>query len=404
MAMYSPQPVESACYPRGFRAAGVTCGIKASGRPDLAMIVSETRCEAAAMFTQNRFAAAPVVVSRRHGRNGARAIIASSGNANACTGEQGERDALAMCEAAGRAIGAPAEEVFVCSTGVIGVPLPMDKIEAGIPRVAAALSPTGWESAADAICTTDAFRKMAGRRFEVGGKDVRLIGMAKGAGMIHPNMATMFCFLATDAAVESGCLPTVLRPAVRDSFNSISVDGDTSTNDTVILLANGAAGNAAIRRGSAEAAVFENAVRDICIELARMMVRDGEGATKLVTLRITGARSDDEARQVARSLANSILVKMAFLGEDPNWGRIAAALGNAGVELDPRQCSVGFDGMRVLDRGTLTGADRGALAAAMKKPEFSVEVDLGTGGSGAAIFWTCDISDAYVSFNAHYTT
>lgn len=404
MANWEPPSVDRSCYPRGFRAAGITCGIKQSGRPDLALIVSDRLSHAASLFTQNRAAAAPVVVSRRHGRRGVRAIIASSGNANACTGERGERDALSMCEQAARAIGAASDEVMVCSTGVIGVALPIERIAAGIPRVVEALTPTGWEAAADAICTTDAFRKMAGCHWSVGGRDARLIGMAKGAGMIHPNMATMLAFLATDACVEPSLLQGVLRAAARDTFHSISVDGDQSTNDTLILLANGEAGNNPIAPATEEARRFETAVREVCGELARMLVRDGEGATKLVTLEVSGARSDDEARQAARAVANSVLVKMAFLGEDANWGRIVAALGAAGVELRLDSCSIGFDGIRVLDTGRLVDADQARLAALLKKPEFTVAIDLGTGGSGHATFWTCDISDEYVRFNAHYRT
>jgi glutamate N-acetyltransferase/amino-acid N-acetyltransferase len=370
----------------------------------LALIVSDTPSRASALFTRNRFPAAPVIVSRRHGRDDVRAIVASSGNANACTGERGERDALTMCEITARSIGSAVSEVFVCSTGVIGVPLPIEKIAWGIPRAAEALSPTGWEDAADAIRTTDAFRKMAGCHWSVGGHDVRLIGVAKGAGMIQPNLATMLAFLATDAAVEPALLDSVLRAAVRDTFNSISVDGDTSTNDTLILLANGQAGGDPIAPGTEAAEQFEAAVRRVCGELARMMVRDGEGATKLVTLEVRGARSDDEARQAARAVANSLLVKMTFLGEDANWGRFAAALGNAGVEVCPESCSVGFEGMWVLDRGHPVAADQVAVEALLKKPEFTVEMDLGTGGTGRATFWTCDISDEYVRFNAHYRT
>jgi len=404
MAKWEPQPVDSACYPRGFRAAGITCGIKQSGRPDLALIVSDALAPAAAVFTTNRVAAAPVVVSRRHGHHGVRAIVASSGNANACTGERGERDALSMCEVAARAIGAAADEIMVCSTGVIGVTFPIEKVWAGIPKVVEALSPTGWEAAAEAIRTTDAFRKMAGCRWTVGATDVRLIGIAKGAGMIHPNMATMFAFLATDACVEPALLGPVLRAAVRDTFNSISVDGDMSTNDTLILLANGQAGNPPIAPATEAAAQLETAVRQVCGELARMLVRDGEGATKLVTLDVRGARSDDEARQAARTVANSMLVKMAFLGGDPNWGRIAAALGMAGVEMRLDALTIGFDGVRVLDRSRLVDADSAQLEAILSKPEFTVEIDLGTGGPGKATFWTCDISDEYVRFNAHYRT
>lgn len=404
MSQWTPPAVDPSCYPKGFRVAGISCGVKASGRRDLAAIVSDTTNHAAAVFTRSRFVSPSIVVSKRHGRNGLRAVIVSSGSANAGTGEQGERDALRMCEMTAGALGAATEEVHVCTTGVIGVPLSMEKIEQGVPRVAQALSPTAWEDAAEAICTTDAFRKMAGRRWSVGDREVRLIGIAKGAGMIHPDMATMLAFLATDARVESGLLESVLRHAVRDSFNSISVDGDTSTNDTVLLMANGHADNDPIAPGTDAAASFEEHVRQVCIELAQMVVRDGEGATKLVTLEVRGARSDEEARQAARTVANSILFKMAVLGEDPNWGRIVAALGNAGVELRPELCSIGFDGIAVLDRGRLAGADRQRLVAALKKDEFRVEIDLGTGGAGQATFWTCDISEAYMKFNARYTT
>jgi len=404
MAQWEPQPVDRSCYPRGFRAAGITCGIKESGRPDLALIVSDTLCRAAAVYTQNRMAAAPVVVSRRHGRRGIRAIVASSGNANACTGEQGERAALTMCEATARAIGAATDEVLVCSTGVIGVAFPTEKICSGIPQVVAALSPAGWESAADAIRTTDAFRKMAGCHWTMGGCDVRLVGIAKGAGMIQPDMATMLAFLATDANVESSLLDAALRSVTRDTFGSISVDGDTSTNDTLILLANRQAGGRPIASATDAGKQFEAAVRQVCGDLARMMVRDGEGATKLVTIEVCGAHSDDAARQAARAVANSVLVKMAFLGGDPNWGRIAAALGTAGVQIRPEALSIGFEGTWVFHKGHLVEADQAKLAALLKKPEFTVEIDLGTGGPGHATFWTCDLSEKYLHLNAHYRT
>ncbi|KPL07355.1 hypothetical protein AMJ85_09665 [candidate division BRC1 bacterium SM23_51] len=405
MAQWSPPPVETTCYPRGFRAAATTCGIKPSERPDLALIVSETLSSAAAVFTPSRFAAAPVAVSRRHGHNGVRAVVASSGNANACTGERGERDAMAMCAATARAVGAAGpEEVMVCSTGVIGVPLPIERIEQGIAQAAEALSATGWDDAADAICTTDAFRKMVGRRWAVGEREVHLIGIAKGAGMIQPDMATMLAFLATDARVEATLLKPILQNAVRRSFNSISVDGDMSTNDTVILLANGAAVNEPIVAATEATEQFDNAVCGVCTELARMIVRDGEGATKLVTLDVSGARSDEQAHRAARAVANSILFKMAILGEDPNWGRIAAALGAAEVEVHPDACSIAFEGTRVLDSGRLVNADAAKLAAVVKKPEFAIAIDLGTGGPGQATFWTCDISEAYMRFNADYRT
>jgi glutamate N-acetyltransferase/amino-acid N-acetyltransferase len=406
---WAPPPVEDDCYPRGFQAAGTTCGIKASGRPDLALIASDTVAAAAAMYTRNRFAAAPVIVSREHGRRGVRAVVVSSGNANACTGERGVQDARAMCEATAAALGASADQVLVCSTGVIGQPLPLDRIKQGIPRVAQALSPTGWVEAADAIRTTDAFRKMAGRRLTIGGTEARIIGMCKGAGMIHPDMAradmaTMLVVLATDARVESGALNTILGTVVESTFHSISVDGDSSTNDTVILLANGAAGNNTITLAGDGAREFEHALHEVCADLARMIVRDGEGATKLVTIHVTGARSDAEARQVARAVANSVLVKMAFLGEDANWGRIVAAIGYSGVEVRPEACSVGFDGVHVLDNGRIVRYDENQIRAALKKPEFTLDLDVGTGGPGQATFWTCDISDAYVKFNAHYRT
>lgn len=410
MAHWVPTPVDSSCYPQGFCAAGVTCGLKESRRPDLALVVSDTVSQSAAMFTRNCFAAAPVVVSRRHCQQGARAIVASSGNANACTGDQGERDALAMCQAVAQSLEArqggscSADQVYVCSTGVIGVPLPIEKIAAGIPLAVEALSPAGWEDAAEAIQTTDAFRKMSGRRWLTNGTEVRLIGIAKGAGMIHPDMATMLAFLATDAAAEPSLLQGALRSAVRDSFASISVDGDTSTNDTVILLANGRAGNAPIAPATEAADQLQAHLSDVCSELAHMMVRDGEGATKLVALDIRGARSDEEARQAARAVAKSVLVKMCFLGEDPNWGRIAAALGAAGVDVRPEGCSIAFDGIEVMAGGCPQPADQDRLVAILKRPEFTVAIDLGTGGSGRARFWTCDISEEYVQFNARYRT
>ncbi|WP_322799053.1 bifunctional glutamate N-acetyltransferase/amino-acid acetyltransferase ArgJ, partial [Thermoflexus sp.] len=320
--------------PQGFRAAGVACGIKSSGALDLALVASARPCTAAAVFTTNQIKAAPVrydqvLLARR--RAGFRAVVINSGNANACTGPKGLSDVYSVTELAGFLLGFPPDTILVMSTGVIGVPLPVDKIRAGLMRAVPALSEEGGEAAARAIMTTDTRPKMGVRRLTLHGVPVTIGGMAKGAGMIHPHMATMLALITTDAEIDPDHLEVLLRAAVDTSFHRISVDGDQSTNDTVMILANGAAGARVDERSMP---LFQEALTDLCMELAKAIVQDGEGATKLVEIRVRGARTPEEARWIARHIARSPLVKTAFYGEDPNWGRILAAAGAAGVTFD----------------------------------------------------------------------
>jgi glutamate N-acetyltransferase/amino-acid N-acetyltransferase len=390
-----------AASPRGFRASGVHCGIKRE-RPDLALLVSDVPASAAGVFTTNRVQAAPVRYTRHAIAAGrAQAIVVNSGNANACTGAAGFADASEMAQRGAAALGLDVGLVLVASTGVIGVPLPMDAIRGGIPRAAAALEPNG-AAAAEAIRTTDRFPKTAACRLEIGGVSVTIGGMAKGAGMIHPNMATTLCFLTTDAALPSAVLRSALQRAVAQSFNSITVDGDTSTNDTVLLLANGQAGGEPITNGEAFTR-FTEGLTLVAAELAKMVVRDGEGATKLVEIRVDGALSDAEAHQAAMTVANSLLVKTALHGGEPNWGRILAALGRSGVEMREETTDVFFGDLAVVRGGLgVPGVwDRAALV--LEEKEVSIGIRLGV-GSGSARAWTSDLSEEYVRINGSYTT
>lgn len=386
----------------GFTASGIFAGIKKVERPDLALIFCETACNVAGVFTRNRFPAAPLLLDRKHLRKKkGQAIIANSGNANAFTGERGERDAEAMAEAAARVLGVPIESVYVASTGVIGEFLPIDKITGAVPRLASQLSRSGGRAAAEAIMTTDTFLKEVAFVGKVGREEVRVGGIAKGSGMIHPNMATMLGFLATDAAMEPRLLQEALRQAVNRSFNCITVDGDTSTNDMVLCFANGRRGKEIRSRGAAYnqfAALLEAA----CLSLAKMIVRDGEGATKMIEIRVTGARSDSAARRIAESIACSSLVKTAFFGQDANWGRIVAAIGNAGVPVDPEQIDLTFGSVMLVRKGVYQGKDaESKVAALLKQREIALTVHLHS-GRGQAAFWTSDLSLDYVKINAAY--
>ncbi|HID12022.1 MAG TPA: bifunctional glutamate N-acetyltransferase/amino-acid acetyltransferase ArgJ, partial [Candidatus Latescibacteria bacterium] len=314
--------------PKGFLAGAGAGGIKYEDRPDVAVIFSEVEASAAGVFTRNKVQAAPVRVSQEHIQDGkARAIVGNSGNANACTGKQGLKDARRMAELVASELGLRPEEVLVASTGVIGMPLPMDRVERGIREACRNLGPDGWEEAEQAIMTTDAKPKFAW--MEISG--ARTLGMAKGSGMIAPDLATMLAFLVTDAEVEQGLLWEALRAAARRTFNRLTVDGDTSTNDTVFILANGASG---VGFGKDELPKFARALEEVCLDLARQMARDGEGATKLIVVRVKGARSEEEAGRVARAVAESPLVKTAMFGKDPNWGRVLAAVGRSGVDVE----------------------------------------------------------------------
>jgi len=389
--------------PQGFRAAGVSCGIKAKGL-DLALIVSDTEASAAGVFTVNRAQAAPVTVSRRNitasgGR--ARAIVVNSGCANACTGIDGMRHAEAMAARTASSIGCGVPEVLVASTGVIGVKLDMEKVNRGIASAATALTAGGGSDAARAIMTTDPFPKSASAQIVSPAGTFRVGGIAKGSGMIEPNMATMLGFITTDASVEPALLQRALKAVVDDTFNAISVDGECSTNDCVLALANGASG---VQLREADSAILVDALRQVCEPLAVGIVRGGEGATKLVQVRVTGAASNDEARRAARAIANSPLVKTAIHGGDPNWGRLVAVAGRSGSNFVLDAAAVHIGPVELFSAGTPHDERAPQAAEYLKGNDLIVAVDLGTGGSGTSQMWTCDLSAEYVRINAEYRT
>jgi glutamate N-acetyltransferase/amino-acid N-acetyltransferase len=390
---------------KGFTFSAVEAAIKKPGRLDLALIMSEVPATTAAVFTTNRVKAAPVLLSMDRAANGvARAIVVNSGNANACTGSQGMSDARETTRLVAERAGIAEELVLVASTGVIGKPLPMEKIRQAVPSLFGASSATDLDGLARSIMTTDTFPKFESSVGEAGGVPYTIAGVAKGAGMIMPNMATMLSFLVTDAAVDPAFLGAVFRSAVDSSFNIISIDGDTSTNDTALVMANGLAGNPTIRQGTPEAAHFEKLLREVLLSLARQIVRDGEGATKFVEIRVTGALSDADAKKAAMAIANSLLVKTAFFGQDANWGRILAAVGYSGAEIDQELVSLSFDTVLMVRNGVFVGGDaeqRGTEV--LRKSEFSVTVDLALAG-GSATVYTSDLSHDYVSINADYRT
>lgn len=392
----------------GFSFAGASCGIKPKSAAygdrvlDLALIASDTPCVAAGVFTQNRFPAAPVLYDRESLQatsTGYRALVINAGNANACTGAQGQADAAAMAALVEDALSLPGGTALVMSTGVIGVTLPMDKVQEGISAAAAVLhsGSDGVVAAASAIMTTDTVPKIAFRR----AGQASLLGIAKGAAMIHPNMATMLATVLTDADLDPEMLQPALRRAVDLSFNAITVDGDTSTNDTVLVLANGLA-------GPVDSAAFEAALAEVCVDLAQQIVRDAEGASKFITVRVTGAPTVAAARQVAQTIATSPLVKTAVYGGDPNWGRVLAAAGRSGVELDPSQVALWFappDGpaCQVVAAGTPLPYDEAEAARIFAGAELDIHLDLGMGEAGATL-WTSDLTHDYISLNANYRT
>jgi glutamate N-acetyltransferase / amino-acid N-acetyltransferase len=388
-------------FARGFVAGAVAAGVKHAGteRLDVALIASTADpCGAAGVFTRNQVIAAPCVVTKdRLARGRIRAIVVNSGNANACTGVQGERDAVAMTEAAAASLGVAAADVAVASTGVIGIPMPMDRIAPAIARIE--LSVGGWDAASRAIMTTDTKPKVAEREVALPGGTVRVGGIAKGAGMIHPDMATLLCFVTTDARIEDAALRSMLGPIAAETFNAISVDGDTSTNDTLLVLANGASGV----RVTAADLPFREALAGVCLELARAIVSDGEGVTKVFEVRVTGAASDEDARRAARTITTSNLVKTAVHGADPNWGRIIAAAGRSGATVDAAKASVTIGGVPVYREGTPCAFDDAAVRAIFRQSEIPIEVALGL-GAGTARAWGTDLSAEYVRINADYTT
>jgi len=383
---------------KGFSMCGASAGLKPDGAHDVALLVSDRPCAAAAVFTRNRVKAAPVrydqAVLRRAPR-AVRAVAINSKNANACTGRQGMRDAARMAAVARDALGLSAsDEVLVMSTGVIGVPMPMARIEQGIRAGAGSLMADGVDAAARAIMTTDTYPKTATVRMPDG---VTLVGIAKGAGMIHPDMATMLSVVITDAALEPDALGAALRHAVDRSFHCISVDGDTSTNDTCAVLANGASGVTPDREA------FQDALTALMQDLARQIAFDGEGATKRVTIRVDEAPSQEAARRVGRTIATSPLVKTAIYGRDANWGRVLAAAGRAGVRFHPDRSALWFGDLQVLDRGTPLPFDEARALAILSEPDLDIRLDLGSGPASATV-WTCDFSHDYVTINGAYRT
>ncbi|GFO55163.1 arginine biosynthesis bifunctional protein ArgJ [Geomonas sp. Red276] len=390
---------------KGFKFSAVEAAIKKPGRLDLALIFSELPAQVSAVFTTNKVVAAPVVISRDRVKSGScRALLVNSGNANACTGEQGMADALSCGRRTSEALGISDEELLIASTGVIGQPLPMDRFKKGIQPLVDGLSMGTLEQVSEAIMTTDTFPKLERRSGEAGGVSYELQGVAKGAGMIEPNMATMLSFLVTDAAVDPAFLREAFVGAVDGSFNAITVDGDTSTNDTALIMANGAAGNPVIKAGTPEAAAFKALLDEILLSLAKQIVKDGEGATKFVQIRVKGAKSQAEAKKAAKSVANSLLVKTAFFGQDANWGRIIAAVGYSGVEVDPNRVGILFDDVVMVANGVFSGGDAEAAGSeVLKQKEFNVTIDLRL-GSGEAVVYTSDLSYDYVRINADYRT
>lgn len=389
----------------GFRSAGVRAGIKTRG-PDVALIVSDAPAAAAGVFTRSTVVGAPVTISRERVRSGrARAIVANAGCSNVAMGARGLRDARTMTALAARAIDCKPDEVLVASTGVIGHPLPMAKIEVGVAAAARALRADGLANAARAILTTDLTPKCVTLKARIDGRSVTLAGIAKGSGMIEPNLATMLSFLITDAAIAPALLRKLLRAAADESFNRVTVDGETSTSDTVLLLANGVAGNPLLCDAkSAGAKRFAAALGELSQELARAIARDGEGATKLVTVRVSGAKTADDATRAAKRIANSMLVKTALFGGDPNWGRILQTAGAARVAIALERAVVSLGGIAVFRNGAPTGdAARRRAGRALVKKEVDVALDLGAGRHSATV-WTCDLSYDYVKINAEYTT
>ena len=393
--------------PRGFRCAGVACGIKSAANAlDLGIILSDRPAAAAGVFTTNRAQAAPVLLDRqRLGHRKMRGIVVNAGNANACTGDRGMRDAVRMTQLAAEGTGTAPNEFFVASTGIIGRPMPMSNIEAGIRAATANLGATAQHSQAiaRAIMTTDIVPKSAAVEFALGKHTVRIGGTCKGSGMIAPNMATMLGFITTDCAISTPLLRKLLRHVTEQTFNAVTVDGDCSTNDTVLLLANAAAANTPLTRPGKACDTFRRGLQTVCETLAKAIARDGEGATRLITIHITSAKSLDEARRVARKIAESPLVKTAIHGGDPNWGRIICAAGYSGAPVEPEKMHLKINRVQLFRNGAPCRVRADRLATCMKPKEITLHLDLGRGRQQATM-WTCDLSKEYITINAEYHT
>ena len=399
------------CAAQGFRAAGLHVGVKTHNvnKKDVALIVSDADCAAAAVFTTNVVKAAPIHVTKAHLANGrARAVVANSGNANACA-PMGEENAERMCAAAAKAIGCGAEDVLVCSTGVIGQTLRVNVIEEGMEELASLLerSGAGSDAAAHAIMTTDTVKKEAAVETTVGGKTVRIGGIAKGSGMIHPNMGTMLCFITTDCSISPEMIREALVDTAHVSFNRISVDGDTSTNDTCLVLANGLAGNETITGEGEDYAAFLEALKALCVRLARMMAKDGEGARHLITCTVSGAKDEESAQTIAKSVISSTLTKAAIFGCDANWGRVLCAMGYSGEEFDPDKVDVAFASaageIPVCRQGRGLDFDEDLAKRILTEDEVEIRVRMGE-GDAACTCWGCDITYDYIKINGDYRT
>jgi len=402
------QAPNEAALPKGFRFAATACGLKKTGALDLAILSSDVPASAAAVFTQNLVVAAPVTLSKKYlaaSKGRMRAVVVNAGNANCATGAQGDLASQRTVDEASRRMGLPPHELFVCSTGVIGVQLPVEKILRALPMLSRNRRPSARSFAelSLAICTTDTRPKTASASFRMSGKRIHLIGCAKGAGMIHPNMATTLAFVATDANISPSLLQRTLRDVTGRTFNAVSVDGDTSTNDTLLVLANGAAGAPAIANGSKAHRQFAAALETVCGSLAQQIVADGEGAQRVIEIEVRGAKTEAAAKRIAETIATSPLVKTAFAGGDPNWGRIFAAAGRSGVKFDPSLVEITMAGIKVLKRGQPLDFNERAASNKLLADHVPIVVHLHA-GPAAARYWTCDFTAEYVRINASYRT
>jgi len=391
--------------PRGFTVSGVHCGLKKSDK-DLGLIFSDTPCATAGVFTNNNVKAAPILVTKEIlGKGGkTRAIVVNSGNANCCTGKYCTSDAKEMVKSTALGLGIKYDSVLVASTGVIGKKLPIEKIKTGIPHLVKNLSSKGLMSLVQAIMTTDTKKKVRTAKFVMNGKGVIITGLCKGAGMIHPNMATMLCFIMTDAAMDGDALKAVLKESVNKSFNVITVDGDMSTNDCVLVLANGKAGGPVVKKNSKDYKIFKQHFDSICLELAKDIVRDGEGATKFIEIEVAGAKTGADAEKIARIIANSPLVKTSIHGQDPNWGRIASSVGSSMLDdITPDKMEIYLDNVGIFKKGKFADPPAEKLSRIYKKDSVYIFVNLNLGKKSAKMY-TCDLSKRYVDINAHYLT
>ena len=394
--------------PRGYRFAATACGLKKTGALDLALISSDVPASAAAVFTQNLVVAAPVTISKEHlraSKGRMRAVVVNSGNANCATGPAGHAAAVRTVEETAKRLGCSSHEIIICSTGVIGVPMAVEKIIRSLPSLSRNRRPSARSFAelSLAICTTDTRPKTAGASFKMAGKKIHMIGCAKGAGMIHPNLATTLAFVVTDASIPPALLQKTLRDICSRTFNSISVDGDSSTNDTLLVLANSAAGAPAIRAGSSAHRAFAAALEDVCQSLALQIVADGEGAQRVIEIEVRGAKTEAAARRIAETIATSPLVKTAFAGGDPNWGRVFAAAGRSGVQFDPALVDIKMAGIPVLRRGAPIDFNERAASNRLLAEHVPIILHLHS-GTASARYWTCDLTAEYVRINASYRT